>query len=132
MTQSGVTGGTTDQTVIDEALRFGGIVLPTSAKVLGVQHDKGIDQRYRLAIEIDPDSLPMLLSGSRFTTPLEPDTGPFMEPIAGFDLKAATTVSSVDDSLAPDGERTSTVFRRVAVDRSDPAKSVVHMWLFTT
>lgn len=132
MTQSGVTGVTTDQAMIDDAIRFGGVVLPTSAKVLGVQHDKGIDQRYRLAIEINSDSLQSLLSGSGFITPLEPDSGPFMQPIEGFDLKAATAVSSATDSLAPDGERTSTVFRQVAVDSSDPAKPVVHMWLFTT
>ena len=132
MPQSGFTGATTDQATIDEALRFGGIALPTSAKILAVQYDEGIDQSYRLVVEIEPDSLQTLLSGSGFTTPLEPDPGPFMEPIKGFDLKAATTVFSTRDSLAPDGERTSTVFRRVAVDRSQPAKPVVHMWLFTT
>jgi len=132
MTESGITGVTTDQSLINEALRFGGIVLPTSARALGVQYDKGIDQRYRLVIEIDPDSLQALLSGSGFTTPLEPDPGPFMEPIEGFGLETATTVSSIDDRLAPDGQRTSTVFRRVAVDRSDRTKAIVHMWLFTT
>jgi hypothetical protein len=132
MRQSGSTGVTTDQAVIDEALRFGGITLPPSARVLGVQYDKGIDQRYRLAIWIEPNSVETLLSGSGFTTPLEPDPGPFMAPVDGFDLTTATTVSSTSDTLAPQGERTSTVFRRVAVDRSDPAESVVHLWLFTT
>lgn len=68
MRQSGSTGVTTDQAVTDEALRFGGIVLPPSARVLGVQHDKGIDQRYRLAIGINPNAVETLLSGSRFTT----------------------------------------------------------------
>lgn len=132
MHQSGSTGVTTDQAVIDEALRFGGIALPPSAKVQGVQHDKGIDQRYRLAIGIDSDSVETLLFGSGFTTPLEPDPGPFMAPVDGFDLTTATTVSSTSDTLAPQGERTSTVFRRVAVDRSDPAEPLIHMWLFTT
>ena len=132
MRHSGSTGVTTDQAVIDEALRFGGIALPPSAKVLGVQYDKGIDQRYRLAIGIDPNSVETLLSGSEFTTPLEPDPGPFMAPVDGFDLTTAITVSSTSDTLAPQGERTSTVFRRVAVDRSDPAEPVVHLWLFTT
>ena len=55
-----------------------------------------------------------------------------MAPIDGFDLASATAVSSTSDTLAPQGERTSTVFRRVAVNRSDPAKPVVHIWLFTT
>lgn len=132
MRQSGSTGVTTDQAVIDEALRFGGIVLPPSARVLGVQYDKGIDQRYRLAVGIEPNSVETLLSGSGFTTALEPDPGPFMAPVEGFDLATATAVSSTSDTLAPHGERTSTVFRRVAVDRSDPADPVVHLWLFTT
>ncbi len=123
---------TTDHAVIDEALSFGGIVLPPSARVLAVQHDKGIDQRYRLAIGIDPDSVETLLSGSGFVTPLEPDPGPFMASVDGFDLTTATTVSSTSDTLAPQGERTSTVFRRVAVNRSEPMEPVVHLWLFTT
>lgn len=132
MGQSGSTGVTADQAVIDEALGFGAIALPPSAIVLGVQYDKGIDQRYRLAIGIDPDSVETLLSGSGFTAPLEPDPGPFMAPIDGFDLKTATNVSSISDTLVPQSKRTSTVFRRVAVDRSDPAEPVVHVWLFTT
>lgn len=132
MRQPGSTGVTTDQAVIDEAMRFGGIVLPPSARVLGVQHDKGIDQRYRLALRIDPNSVETLLSGSGFTTPLEPDPGPFMAPVDGFDLTTAATVSSTSDMLAPQGERASTVFRRVVVDRSNAAEPVVHLWLFTT
>lgn len=132
MRHSGSTGVRTDQAMIDEALRFGGIALPPSARVLGVQYDKGIDQRYRLAIRIDPNSVETLLSRSGFTTPLEPDPGPFMAPVEGFDLTTATTVSSTNDTLAPQGERTSTVFRRVAVDRSNPKEPVVHLWLFTT
>ena len=132
MRQSEPTEVTTDHAVIDEALSFGGIVLPPSARVLAVQHDKGIDQRYRLAIGIDPDSVETLLSGSGFVTPLEPDPGPFMASVDGFDLTTATTVSSTSDTLAPQGERTSTVFRRVAVNRSEPMEPVVHLWLFTT
>jgi hypothetical protein len=132
MAQSGANGATTDPVAIEEALRFGGIVLPSSARVLGVQHDKGIDRRYRIAIGLDADSVETLLSGSGFSTPLEPDPGPFMAPIDGFDLTKAGAVSATSDSLAPTDERPSTVFRQVAVDRSDPASPVVHLWLFTT
>ncbi len=132
MSQSGSSDVTTDEATTDEALRFGGIVLPSSATVLGVQHDKGLDQRYRLAIRVDSNSIETLLSGSGFTTSLEPDSGPFMAPVDGFDLATAATVSSTSDTLAPHSERTSTVFRRVAVDYSDPAAPVVHLWLFTT
>lgn len=132
MSHSGVTGATTDSATITEALQFGGIVLPPSVQVLGVQHDKGIDQRYRLAIAAVPDSVDVLLSESGFIAPLEADPGPFMAPVDGFDLTSATAVSATSDTLAPQGERTSTVFRRVAVDRSDPTKPIVHLWLFTT
>ncbi|MGH3912027.1 MAG: hypothetical protein ACRDTC_01245 [Pseudonocardiaceae bacterium] len=132
MSHSGVTGATTDPATITEALQFGGVVLPPSVHVLGAQHDKGIDQRYRLAISAVPDSVDALLSESGFSTPLAADLGPFMAPVDGFVLTSTTAVSSTSDTLAPQGERTSTVFRRVAVDRSDPTKPVVHLWLFTT
>jgi hypothetical protein len=132
MSQSGSTQVATDQPTIDEALRFGGIVLPPSAKVLGVQIDKGIDVRYRLAIEVSPDTVPVLLSRSGFNAPLVSASGPFMEPVDGFDLKAATVVFSTDDSLPANSARRNTVFRRVAVDRSNPTKSMVYLWLFAT
>jgi hypothetical protein len=74
----------------------------------------------------------VLLSGSNFTTALEPDPGPFMDLVQGFDLTKSSSVTSANDSLPPQGDRKQTVFRRVAVDRSDPAKPVVHLWLFTT
>lgn len=131
MSQSGSTRATRDQATIDEALQFGGIVLPPSAKVLGVQVDKGIDERYRLAIEVDPNTVQPLLSYSGFNAPLVPDSGPFMEPVTGFDLKAATVVFSTEDSLPAGSGRRNMVFRRVAVDRSNPKKSIVYMWLFT-
>lgn len=132
MTQSGSDGATAEPATIEDALRFGGIVLPSSARVLGVQHDKGIDQRYRLAIGLDSSSVETLLSGSGFSAPLEPDPGPFMAPIDGFDLTKASAVSATNDTLAPTEERPNTVFRQVAVDYSDPASPVVHLWLFTT
>ncbi len=132
MSQPGSTQVTTDQATTDEALQFGGIVLPPSAKILGVQLDKGIDELYRLAIEANPDDVQELLSRSGFNAPLAPDSGPFMEPVTGFDLKAATVVFSTEDSLPPDDARRNTVFRRVAVDRSNPTKSMVYLWLFTT
>lgn len=132
MPQSDPTGVTTDPATVDEALRFGGIVLPPSAQVLGVEHEKGIDELYLIAIAIDPDAVEELLSGSGLTAALEAGPGTVMAPVDGLDLETATDVSSTRDTLAPEGERTSTVFRRVAVDRSDPATPVVHLWLFTT
>ena len=123
---------TTDKATIEETLQFGGIVLPASAKILGVQLDKGIDQSYRLAIELGPHAVQTLLSESGFSVPLEPDSGPFMQPLAGFDLEAATVVRSAQDSLSPGDGRSNTIFRRVVVDQSNPTTSVMHVWLFTT
>jgi hypothetical protein len=116
----------------DAALKFGGIVPPPSAKVLGVQHDKGMDERYRVVLSVDPGEAGTLLSASGFTAPLTPDAGPFQASVDGFDLTKATDVVSAEDSLPPSGDRGHTVFRQVAVDRSDPAKSIVHLWMFTT
>lgn len=113
----------------DEALRFGGISLPPSGEVFQVRQDRGIDQRYRLVVGVAAEEVPDLLSGSGFTAALAPDAGPFQDTIEGFDLTAAKSVKSVEDSKQVDGR---TVFRHVAVDESDPATSVVHMWLFTT
>lgn len=94
MPHSGSTGATTDPVVIEEALRFGALVLPAAARVLGVQPDDATAQRYRLAIGIDLNSVQTLLSGSGFNTPPEPDPGPFPMPIDGFDLTTATAVSA--------------------------------------
>jgi hypothetical protein len=129
MPQRGSTGTTVDPT---EALNFGGIVLPPSAKVLGVEGDKGIDQIYRLAVEVDPGSVDTLLSGSKFTTPLEKGRRVSMTPVQGFDPDNGTDIASAQDSLPPEGERKQTVFREILVDRTNPAQPIVHLWLFTT
>jgi hypothetical protein len=122
----------TDQAAADEALRFGGIVAPPSAKVLGVQSDKGIDQRYRIVLRIPPSDVPMLLAASHFTVQLVPDAGPFQSSVSGLDLTMATSVRSGEDSIPPGDGRSQTVFRQIAIDESDPTISTVHLWLFTT
>lgn len=117
----------------DEAQKFGGIVPPASAKVLGVAHDAGIDERYRLVLGMPPGDVANLLSASGFTAPLVPDAGPYNDDfVTGFDLSKASDVVATEDSLGPSGGRKQTVFRKVLVDRTDPASSVVHLWLFTT
>ncbi len=117
----------------DDALRFGGIVLPASAKVLGTSYERGIDQLYRLVLSTPSSDVSALLSASRFTAPLVPDPGPYTwKPMDGFDLSKATDVVAADDSLPPEGDRKQTVNRQVFVDRTDPANSIVHLWLFTT
>jgi hypothetical protein len=123
---------TTDQATTAEALRFGGIVAPPSAKVLGVQHDQGIDERYRVVMSVSPDDVATLLSGSGFTARPQPDSPPYQASVDGYDLSKATSVESAEDSLPPGDGRTRTIFRQVSIDHTDPANPVVHFWLFTT
>jgi hypothetical protein len=132
MSQRGSSAPAPDQADISEALTFGGIVLPPSAKVLGVQHDQGIDQRYRLVISLDPGDVDAILTGSGFTTALQPDPGPYPESVDGFTLDGATNVTSAEDNLPASGQRKRNVFRQVAIDDSDPAKPIAHWWVFTT
>ncbi|MGH8910099.1 MAG: hypothetical protein ACRD0K_27285 [Egibacteraceae bacterium] len=132
MPQRNSSTATTDQATITEALRFGGIVLPPTATVLGVHSDKGIDQLYRLVLQIDPGSVDALLSGSGFTTPLEAGRQVFMSPVEGFTPASPTKVASAQDTLPPRDDRDQTVTREVLVDSSDPARTLVHLWLFTT
>ncbi|WP_134046367.1 hypothetical protein [Amycolatopsis arida] len=123
---------TTDEATAAEAMRFGGLVLPDSARVLGVRHTGGLDRLYTLAVGLPPADVGELLERSGVTEPLTPDPGPFMTPIDGFDLGQAQSVETTEDVLPPSGDRKSQVFRRIAVDRSDPVWVVVHIWLFTT
>jgi hypothetical protein len=123
---------TNDNSLAAEALSFGGIVLPPSAKVLAADTDRGIDQQYRLAVEVDPNSIDALLSGSTFTTPLEHGRKVFMPALHGFDPDNGTDIASAQDRLPPQGQRKNYVSREILVDRTNPAKPVIHLWLFTT
>jgi hypothetical protein len=123
---------TNDNSLATEALSFGGIVLPPAAKVLGADYTKGIDLAYRVAIEIDSGSVDALLSASQFTTPLEPGRKVFMPALDGFDPDNGSDIASAQDRLAPQGQRKHYVAREILVDRTNSAKLVVHLWLFTT
>ncbi|ALG07366.1 hypothetical protein [Kibdelosporangium phytohabitans] len=87
-----------------DALKFGGVVLPTSAEVLGVARDTGIDQ----------------------TPPggAAPAVRRRHEPVVGFELHRAAGARPGPLREGPGG--------RVLVDRTDPATSTVHLRLFTT
>lgn len=116
-----------------EALSFGEIVLPLSARVLAVNADRGINRSYRLAIEVPPDSVATLLSGSNFTEPLLPGRRMLMPALSGFDPPIAADVESAQDRLpVEEGRRANGVTREVLVEQIDPARSVVHFWLFVT
>ena len=121
----------TDQATFDEALAFGGIVLPPSATVLGVRDVKGIDQLYVVAIRMPPEAVDTLLAASKFTKPLEKGrsvqhTLPGLEPGENADLVVA------EDSLPPGEGRKQKVARHIMVDRTDKTQSTVHLWLFNT
>ena len=55
-------GNPTDTAVAAEALTFGGIELPPSATVVGVEEDTGIDRMYRLVVEAPPADVERMLS----------------------------------------------------------------------
>ncbi|MGC7094736.1 hypothetical protein ACPZ19_08735 [Amycolatopsis lurida] len=114
------------------ALDFGGIVLPPGAEVLGVLDERGIDQLYALAIAVEPDTVDSLLAGSGFTKELEPGRQVFLPPVPGFDPDRGTDIASAQDALPAGRARPAKVTREVLLDRADPDRPVVHLWLFTT
>jgi hypothetical protein len=132
VSERGTTGSFTESGKIQEALRFGDVVLPPSARVLGVREESGQDKLFVLAIALEPGEVDDLLAGSGFTTQLRPGERVFMPPVEGFDPNSGTDIASGEDRLAVGGERTQGVNRTILVNRSDPAAPIVHMWLFTT
>ncbi|WP_216212959.1 hypothetical protein [Amycolatopsis aidingensis] len=123
---------TTDQGVVQEAVAFGGLAVPTDAEVLGVQHQSGIDDMYVLAFATPPDSIEAMLTGSGFSTALTPGREVHQRPVDGLEFGTGDEIASGQDVLAPGEGRTQRVNRKVLVDRADPDRPVVHWWLFTT
>lgn len=132
MSERGSTGPSTEPATIQEALQFGGVVLPPSATVLGVREESGQDTLFVLAIALEAREIDDLLSGSGFTAQLQPGARVFMPPVEGFDPNSGTDVASGEDRLSAGSGRTQGVNRTVLVNRSDPAAPIVHIWLFTT
>lgn len=132
VSERGTAGASTEPAAVQEALRFGEVVLPPSAKVLGVREEGGQDKLFVLAIALAAGEIDDLLSGSGFTAQLRPGERVFMPPVEGFDPNSGADIASGEDRLPADGERTHGVDRTVLVNRSDPAAPIVHMWLFTT
>jgi hypothetical protein len=132
VSERGTTESSTEPAAVQEALRFGGVVLPPSAQVLGVREERGQDQLYVLAIEVPPGSVDSLLTGSGFTAELQPGERVFMPAVEGFYPNSGTEIASGEDRLPAGGERAQGVNRTVLVNRSDPAAPIVHLWLFTT
>jgi hypothetical protein len=120
-----------EQSLVNEALQFSGVVLPPGAEVLGVTEESGLDQLYALAIAVDQDSAEALLAGSGFHAQMRPGQRVFLPPVPGFEPNASGNISSGQDKFQPDGDRP-VVNRKILVDRTDPARPTMHIWAFTT
>lgn len=121
---------TTDPAVVEEAMAFGGIVLPPSATVLGVRIDRGgPDTIVVAALQMPAADVDELLIESRFTVPLVPGRSVGMPALLGYDPDNSPDSASADDSLPPVDGRSYTVNRTVSVDRADPARPIVHLWM---
>ncbi|KAA5831284.1 hypothetical protein ABT337_00860 [Saccharopolyspora hirsuta] len=114
----------------EEALAFSGVVVPPGAEVLGVDASRGIDSFCKLAIAVDGGAVERLLADSQFRAALEPGREVSYEPVPQAPVGA--DIASASDQLPPGPGRPSAVFREFLVDRSDPARAVVHVWAFTT
>ncbi|MER7079520.1 hypothetical protein SAMN02982929_03179 [Saccharopolyspora kobensis] len=115
---------------VDEALAFSGVVVPPGGEVLGVDASQGIDSFYKVAVAVDAGAVDRLLADSQFRTPLEPGRDVTYEPLP--QAPVGTDFASGSDELSPGPGRPNAVFRELLVDRSDPARPVVHVWAFTT
>lgn len=115
---------------VGEALAFSGIVVPPGAEVLGADASNGIDSFYQVAVAADAGAVERLLADSQFRAPLEPGREVSYEPLP--QVPVGADFASASDELPPGPGRPSTVFRELLVDRSDPARTVVHVWAFTT
>lgn len=90
-----------EQSLVNEALRFSGVVLPPGAEVLGAAEESGLDQLYVLAIAVDEGSVGALLAGSGFHAQLQPGQHVFLAPAPGFEPNASGNISSGQDKFNP-------------------------------
>src|SRR5690606_10936831 len=125
-------GAKPDEERVEEALEFGRIVLPSSAVILGIEIDDGLDTLHLLAIRREPGGVDRMLSDSRFTADLEPGRLDSMPTVAGVELGDVDRIASAQDTIRSGGGAGLWAHREVLVDRTDPEAPVVHLWLFTT
>lgn len=121
----------TDVAAPDEALAFAEIVLPPDATVLAADRQDGQDTLHRLVIDAGPQGAEGLLAASGFTAALRPGTV-FIPPVPGFPAPAGPDARHAQDRRPPSATRDVAVFRDVAVDTSDPARVLVHVWAYAT
>ncbi|MDA3646783.1 hypothetical protein LZ318_41255 [Saccharopolyspora indica] len=115
---------------VGEALAFSGVVVPPGGEVLGVDASGGIDSFYKVAVAVDAGAVERLLADSQFRASLQPGRKVTYEPLPQAPI--GTDFASASDELPPGPGRPNRVFRELLVDRSAPARPVLHVWAFTT
>jgi hypothetical protein len=115
------------QSDVNEALRFGSLVLPASANVLEVELDRHRDAYYSLKLTISPSDVDELIRLNDLAD--KPADYPF------FDLRfapelphdASRDVLYFEDELPPQPENKEYVTRQIAVDRTDAQRPTVYI-----
>ncbi|MER5394942.1 hypothetical protein [Saccharopolyspora sp. NPDC002686] len=127
---SGCSGSGEAEPSVDEALAFTGLVVPQGSEVVAFDAEHGIDSRYRLAVAVNADAVDRLLADSQFSAPLEQGRAAIQAPLP--QVSIGTDIASATDELPPGPGRPTEAHRELLLDRSNPARPVIHVWAFTT
>ncbi|CAM04817.1 hypothetical protein SACE_5631 [Saccharopolyspora erythraea NRRL 2338] len=123
---SGCAGGGPAPEVVAEASALSGVIPPPHAQVLGAACERGRDQLCKFAVAVDAAQLEPLLAASDFTAELVPGKSASMLPVEG--VEPGPRIASGEDQVV----HQQTANREILVDRTNPARPVVHVWAFTT
>ena len=110
------------------AVAAGELVLPEGADVRALSSDDDRGWRHRLVVELAPGGEQAFLAASGFAVPLRPVTGLTFATVDGYEPPTDRQLLYGQDSLG--GSATPVAYREVAVDRSDPARTIVHVFLW--
>lgn len=125
-------GAASDPALIDATLHFSELSLPAGATVLGASHMGALDPLYEIAISGPPASADMMLRDAQVLPRLTTGKTQFMPPMDGFSVEPGPAVFYAEDTLPAGDSRPSTVFRKFYVNRSDPTRTFVYVWAFST
>ncbi|GAA2773121.1 hypothetical protein [Saccharopolyspora taberi] len=113
-----------DPEVVAEAAQLTGVRVPPGAEVLGAQCERGQDVMCKIAVAVGPGDVEALLGASGVVVALEPGRAVSLPPVDG--VAVGADVASAQEEVGTGA------FREILVDRSDPARSVLHVWGYTT
>lgn len=119
---------TNQQQVADIALKTAKLRLPAGAKVVAADVENGIDQLFRVSLELPADAVDPMLREADFAA-LQPGVST-MAPLPGAPKPDPQATSAGQDRIT--GGSGGTWYREVQVDRSDPTLARVQLWVFTT